>query len=59
MEGTTEEVCDLKSGCCDCKAGIIGELCQFCTPGKYKFPECKGKYKLSVSLFFNTISGRM
>ena len=41
-DGTSDEICDLESGCCDCKDGVIGEKCQFCSPGKYGFPECKG-----------------
>ena len=41
-DGTTDEVCDFKSGCCKCKEGVTGELCQFCEPGKFHFPHCKG-----------------
>ena len=42
-EGSTNNVCNVETGECDCKnMYIIGDKCEKCMEGHYKHPECKG-----------------
>merc|ERR1712227_221913 len=42
MGGSTNNVCNVETGECDCKnMYIIGDKCEKCMEGHYKHPECK------------------
>ena len=40
--GRLNNHCNEDTGCCRCKEGFGGDLCDECADGKYGFPACKG-----------------
>ena len=39
-KGSSSETCEVFGGKCDCKPNIVGQHCDTCKSGHYKFPEC-------------------
>ena len=42
-DGSRDITCDDDTGKCACKTNVIGDKCEFCTPGNTGFPACHGK----------------
>ena len=40
--GAIDETCDDDTGVCQCQANVIGDKCDYCTPGSTNFPACTG-----------------
>ena len=45
-DGSRDITCDDNTGKCTCKTNVIGDKCDFCTPGNTGFPACHGMYCL-------------
>lgn len=41
-EGSRDVSCDDDTGKCICKTNVIGDKCDFCSPGFHRFPQCSG-----------------
>ena len=47
MDGSTNNDCNDETGECTCKTyNIIGDKCDSCMEGYYKYPDCKGIFFL-------------
>ena len=40
-DGSRDVACDDNTGKCPCKSNIIGDKCEFCSPGFFGFPSCR------------------
>ena len=41
-DGSRDVSCDNNTGKCSCKTNVIGDKCNFCSPGLHTFPTCEG-----------------
>ena len=42
-EGSYGISCGEDDGKCNCKNNVVGDKCEQCIDGTYKYPECEGK----------------
>ena len=43
-DGSRDVSCDNNTGKCSCKTNVIGDKCNFCSPGFHTFPICEGTW---------------
>ena len=48
-EGSRDVTCDDDTGKCTCKANVIGDKCDFCSPGNFGFPACQGTIPFKIN----------
>ena len=48
--GRLNNHCNEDTGCCRCKEGFGGDLCDKCADGKYGFPTCQGNTFISSNI---------
>lgn len=52
--GSLSNECD-ETGKCHCKARFAGHLCDQCSPGHYRYPECIGKFLAMHNVYFKEL----
>ena len=45
-----EDICNAETGVCDCKENVIGDKCDVCKTGHYRFPECLGNSYFNLKM---------